>query len=336
MNEKISRILKSEMTTSVFYIFLGLCLIVAPVQTVNVICKIIFGLSLIASGGYQLFTFLKGKQDATVFNMFSGVIVLVFGIFLFTNPQIVVRPLPVLIGALLLVDSIWLLRTGFLLKKRNHNLWTAYIAGAAIGIILAVIIMLNPFARVRSTILFSGIILLINGIADIVFFMLRKKNLTSDGENTVPANTVHSDKNSTDDTDMYDEYDPSYKKETEHLHFGDPVVEEEHHFGNPPEQDGNSEWNSQKGGNGSDAPASVSQEKTPSDSSSYIGSSYIDSSYNGSSYTGSSDEEVNRQEDDQKERSSDPQETEPVREEPPKPAKKEDGFERPGESEWKF
>ena len=314
MSDKISRFLKSEMSTSVFYILLGLCLIAVPVQTVNVICKIIFGLALIVSGGYQLYTFLKGKEDATVLNMFSGVIVLVFGVFLFSNPQIVVRLLPVLIGALLLVDSIWLLRTGFLLKKRNVNLWTAYIAGAAAGIILAGIIMLNPFSKLRTTILFSGIVLLINGIADVVFYMLRKKNLTSDPEAAADQGT-----DASDDKDMYDEYDPSYKKDTEeHHHFGNPVVEEELHFGNPPEPDTASAWNSSEGRSGNGAFAPESKDNDPAGIPSAGTSVKEDSSQNHSAAP------------------SDSSEAEPKIDESRDDGKKEDGFERPGESEWKF
>ena len=47
MGEKINNILKGEIISSVFYILLGLCLILIPTQTVDVICKVVFGLILI-------------------------------------------------------------------------------------------------------------------------------------------------------------------------------------------------------------------------------------------------------------------------------------------------
>ena len=46
MGEKINNILKGEIISSVFYILLGLCLILIPAQTVDVICKVVFGLIL--------------------------------------------------------------------------------------------------------------------------------------------------------------------------------------------------------------------------------------------------------------------------------------------------
>lgn len=45
MGEKINNVLKGEIISSVFYILLGLCLILIPTQTVDVICKVVFGLS---------------------------------------------------------------------------------------------------------------------------------------------------------------------------------------------------------------------------------------------------------------------------------------------------
>ena len=52
MGEKINNILKGEIISSVFYILLGLCLILIPTQTVDVICKVVFGLILIGVGIY--------------------------------------------------------------------------------------------------------------------------------------------------------------------------------------------------------------------------------------------------------------------------------------------
>ena len=57
MGEKINNILKGEIISSVFYILLGLCLILIPTQTVDVICKVVFGLILIGVGIYHIYIF---------------------------------------------------------------------------------------------------------------------------------------------------------------------------------------------------------------------------------------------------------------------------------------
>lgn len=61
MGEKINNILKGEIISSVFYVLLGLCLILIPTQTVDVICKVVFGLILIGVGIYHIYIYILGK-----------------------------------------------------------------------------------------------------------------------------------------------------------------------------------------------------------------------------------------------------------------------------------
>ena len=63
MGEKINNILKGEIISSVFYILLGLCLILIPTQTVDVICKVVFGLILIGVGIYHIYIYIRGKAN---------------------------------------------------------------------------------------------------------------------------------------------------------------------------------------------------------------------------------------------------------------------------------
>ena len=70
MGEKINNILKGEIISSVFYILLGLCLILIPTQTVDVICKVVFGLILIGAGIYHIY---KDHDSADFFRLGAGV-----------------------------------------------------------------------------------------------------------------------------------------------------------------------------------------------------------------------------------------------------------------------
>ena len=72
MGEKINNILKGEIISSVFYILLGLCLILIPTQTVDVICKVVFGLILIGAGIYHIYIYIRGKAKATIMDLLSG------------------------------------------------------------------------------------------------------------------------------------------------------------------------------------------------------------------------------------------------------------------------
>ena len=121
MGKKISNFLKGESVSSVFYLAFGLCLILIPDQTVNIICKIVFGLVMIAAGVYHIAIYAAEKEKATILDLFTGVIVTVLGIFLFFTPQIVIRILPYLLGAFVLVDSIWKIKGSYRLKRRRED-----------------------------------------------------------------------------------------------------------------------------------------------------------------------------------------------------------------------
>ena len=122
MGEKINNILKGEIISSVFYVLLGLCLILIPTQTVDVICKVVFGLILIGVGIYHIYIYIRGKVSATIMDLLSGVVVFVLGVFLFMTPSIVIKLLPWMLGAFVLVDSLWKFKGAFLLKKALHAL----------------------------------------------------------------------------------------------------------------------------------------------------------------------------------------------------------------------
>ena len=172
MGKKVSDFLKSEIISSVFYLAFGLCLILIPDQTVNIICKIVFGLVMIASGIYHIVIYTAEKEKATILDLFTGVIVMVLGIFLFFTPQIVIRILPYLLGAFVLVDSIWKIKGSYRLKKAQRGRWKIIFLGCLVFIALGVSMLFYSFMSVTQMLLFSGIILTADGAADIVFLIM--------------------------------------------------------------------------------------------------------------------------------------------------------------------
>ena len=100
---------------------------------------------------------------------------MVLGIFLFMNPQIVVKLLPILLGTFILVDSIWTLKGSFKLKKRGVDTWRILLFGSLIFIALGISLVVNPFTMVKYTVIFAGWIFLCNGIIDLIYLVLLKK-----------------------------------------------------------------------------------------------------------------------------------------------------------------
>lgn len=177
MGEKINNILKGEIISSVFYVLLGLCLILIPTQTVDVICKVVFGLILIGVGIYHIYIYIRGKVSATIMDLLSGVVVFVLGVFLFMTPSIVIKLLPWMLGAFILVDSLWKFKGAFLLKKGGQKSWSALLIGSLIFIALGIVILFGRFPKIMTLLIFSGWVLVCDGVVDIILFIVMKLGL---------------------------------------------------------------------------------------------------------------------------------------------------------------
>ena len=196
MGKKISNFLKGEIVSSVFYLAFGLCLILIPDQTVNIICKIVFGLVMIAVGIYHIAIYAAEKEKATILDLFTGVIVTVLGIFLFFTPQIVIRILPYLLGAFVLVDSIWKIKGSYRLKKAERGCWKILLIGCLIFIALGISMLFYSFLSVKKMILFSGIILTANGVVDIVFLIMLRTGMKKAEKLRIARDKEESEKSS--------------------------------------------------------------------------------------------------------------------------------------------
>lgn len=216
MWEKINKFLKGQIVTSIIYIALGACLVFMPVSTVNVICKFVFGVLLILVGLYHILIYVAEKLNSTILDLFSGGILMVLGIFLFMNPQIVVKLLPVLLGTFILVDSIWTFKGSLKLKKRGAGSWKILLIGSIIFVALGISLVVNPFTMVKYTVIFAGGIFLCNGIIDLVYlFLLKKglKELKQDAEAVDADGEIISDSENETAEDKKDEDDSEKKQE---------------------------------------------------------------------------------------------------------------------------
>ena len=91
MWEKINNFLKGQIVTSIIYIALGACLVFMPVSTVNVICKFVFGILLILVGLYHILIYVAEKLNSTIFDLFSGGVLMVLGISATISPVALLR-----------------------------------------------------------------------------------------------------------------------------------------------------------------------------------------------------------------------------------------------------
>lgn len=208
MLERINKILKGQIVTSVLYTVLGLCFVLMPVDTVNILCKFIFGILLILAGVYHILIYVLEKMNATLLDLLSGGMILVIGIFLFFNSQIVVKLLPVLLGTFVLVDSIWVLKGSLKLKKIGRGEWKILLVGSLVFIGLGIAMIVDPFDMVKYTMIFAGCVMLANGVTDLVFLVLMRRGVKK--AETALEEAVEADFSQVQDHTVPEQQDPEY------------------------------------------------------------------------------------------------------------------------------
>ncbi|MBR2527700.1 MAG: DUF308 domain-containing protein [Blautia sp.] len=176
MKAKLEKLFKGQLPVALVFILLGLCLISMPAGTLNILYKIVFGLALVLAGGSHMYAYLAGKSQYSLLDLFSGVTTIIMGLFLFTNPQIVIMMLPWMLAGFVIGDCVWIVRDA--LKKRKAkagSFWQVMLAVVAISVVLSIILAVNPFRTVRSMLSYAGWVLFLKGMADVAIHFLKDK-----------------------------------------------------------------------------------------------------------------------------------------------------------------
>lgn len=179
MKQKVRTLLSGQIPVAVIFLILGVCLITVPAASFNVISKVAFGLALICSGLYHVFIYCfprKGTVSSGL-DLYPGVISLVLGIFLFTNPQLVRVLLPWVLGAFVIADCAWMVKGALQMRSLNVAMWETLIVVAVVFAVLGGILIANPFSQVRTMLTFAGWVLVIKAIIDVVLYIQSKKKV---------------------------------------------------------------------------------------------------------------------------------------------------------------
>lgn len=173
MNEKF----KSSFTwVAIAYVVLGLILLIWPATTMLVICRLI-GALMLAYGGMQLVRFIRNKLQMTTYaEVGAGVISAVMGLLLLLRPQLFIAILPMLVGIMILVDSLMRLQTVFALRQAGYPRWWVQLILVVLTLFLGLLLIVNPFEGMTVAVTVMGAFLLVNGLIDLfdIFFMSRR------------------------------------------------------------------------------------------------------------------------------------------------------------------
>ena len=161
------RHLKASMfVMQLVYLALGLALVFAPDMSARVLCYAC-GAALAVVGLLAVWRFAAARQERLLFAWFSlvyGVLFTVLGIFLLVQPDTVLTVLPAVFGVFVLLDSLGRIQNALELRRAGLVRWWGMLFIALLSVVLGVLILINPFAALTTTVRVIGAVLLIESV----------------------------------------------------------------------------------------------------------------------------------------------------------------------------
>lgn len=177
MLDMIKELKKNMILLAVFYLILGIILVLFPEGSGYAICYLIGGLTIIY-GIFHLVLYQRTKSPFVTYryDLVQGIIGLAIGIYVIIVPEILIETLPVVLGVVVMIDSIVKIQNAWDLKRMGYDRWWLVMIGALVTLVFGLLMVFYPFTVYLSVIVFVGISLIVNGVSDLItIFILNKK-----------------------------------------------------------------------------------------------------------------------------------------------------------------
>ena len=165
----INKIFKSSILGAIALLVLGILLIFESEATIVTISYVIGGV-LVAIGVLALLKFYKGVKDNqdTGTDLVYGIISVVLGIIVISNPKAVASIIPIVMGLIIIINSGTKLQYSIELKKNNNNLWKSTMVLSLISTLCGVLLIFNPFKGAAFLTRLIGFLILLYAVLDII------------------------------------------------------------------------------------------------------------------------------------------------------------------------
>lgn len=218
--EKDKRFISTFIITSLCYIGLGLMFLLAPGLSQRLICYLLGAAAMVVGIMRIVFYFLKNDLSRAFENDLAiGVVLLIAGVYLFTQPEAIWNWVPVILGFSIVFDSIIKLQQSFDLRRGNFSAWWLVFIIAIATFVLGLLLIMNTFSG-DLLFYYLGIVLIVDGSANLLSLLLlsiiRKK---------VQKNAEKAEKEKKSGHSKPDEH----KKEEAHHNAPAPAIEVEAH-----------------------------------------------------------------------------------------------------------
>ena len=168
MKHFFSNLKKSYMITAIFYVLLGIAMIIWPDILARLVCYsfgsllIIYGLAIVIGNFSD-----KGNSGFYGFSMINGLISAGIGIFFIVKYNILVSSIGFVMGLIIVIDSFVKFQKALDLHRSGYSLWWLALIFSFLTIGLGVLVIVNPFETSLGIARLVGICLILIGVSDI-------------------------------------------------------------------------------------------------------------------------------------------------------------------------
>ena len=221
----MSKLFKSSIISSIALIILGLLLFFQAETTIISISYII-GAVLIAIGVLSGIRFVGGlnNNNQNELDIIYGIVCVVLGILIITNPTAIAGAIPIVIGVIIVLNSVIKLHYSLELKESKNELWKSTMIMSVIMTICGIILLFNPFAGAVFITKIIGALIVVYAALDIASTIVIKKNVTK-LRNAIEEKIVDADV--VEDKTNNEETKKKKRKELENSEAKDETKEDE-------------------------------------------------------------------------------------------------------------
>lgn len=167
MENFMSKFIKSSILSSIALVVLGALLFFQSELTIVSISYII-GAVLVGIGVVAILKYILNKNNKNELDIVYGIVTVVLGIVVITNPKAIASIIPFILGILIVISSATKLGYGFELRKAKNSLWIGTVVIALITLVCGMLLLFNPFAGAKFILKVVGALIFTYGVLDII------------------------------------------------------------------------------------------------------------------------------------------------------------------------
>ena len=174
MLQILKRELNVSIITSIVYVILGIVIVSNPEATLSIVGTTIAILAILYGIIVSIINIANIKEES---RLIFGILLIVLGIALLIYPSSLSVLISLGIGIWYITSSVTRIKYSVLLKDIPEMNWVVLLVGAIITLIIGITFVFAPLASAVALTTFSGIMMIIYSVIDIVEVVFIKKNM---------------------------------------------------------------------------------------------------------------------------------------------------------------